>query len=72
MLKQLEAWHKTKTGLAFFVTLELLLFIYLISRALDTGGTIYYILALVILFGSLQNCYRLIRETFTRKPKRAK
>ncbi len=60
MLKQLDIWHKTKTGLLVFAVLELGIAYVFVSLAIDRGNFIYYGLALIFLFGSLQNLIKLV------------
>lgn len=60
MLKQLDAWHKTKSGLLVFAVLELALAYGFISLAIDRGNPCYYLLTLVFLVGGLQNLVKLI------------
>jgi len=59
MLKKLDAWHKTKTGLLIFAVLELILAYIFVSLAIDKGNFLYYILTLIFLYGSLQNIFKL-------------
>lgn len=60
MIEKFDAWHKTKAGLLVFAVLELLLAYLFISLAIDRGSLIYYILALVMLFGFLQNTVKFV------------
>lgn len=60
MLKQLDAWHKTKLGLLIFAVLELAICYGFASLAIDTGNPIYYLLTLLFLFGFLQNATKLV------------
>lgn len=60
MLKQLDNWHKTKTGLLVFAVLELGIAYVFVSLAIDKGNFLYYLLTLIFLFGSLQNLVKLI------------
>lgn len=64
MLKQLDRWHRTKLGLLVFGLVELAFAYVLVSAAIDRGQFLYYALALILLFGALQNLFRLI-GTFT-------
>ncbi len=60
MLKKLDAWHKTKRGLATFAVFELILAYIFVSLAIDKGNFLYYILTLALLFGCLQNIVKLV------------
>lgn len=71
MLKQLDRWHRTKLGLLVFGLVELALAYVLVSAAIDRGQLLYYALALILLFGALQNLFRLI-GTFTHGSGQAK
>lgn len=61
-VKQFEAWHKTKPGLAVFGGLELVATYFMGSRALFTGSWWEYGFTLLLLIGSIQNFVRLIRK----------
>jgi hypothetical protein len=60
MIKQLDTWHKTKTGLLVFALLELLIAYGFASLAIDRGNLWWYLLTLIFLVGSLQNLFRLM------------
>lgn len=60
MIKQLEKWHKTKLGLFIFSLVELALAYGFASLAIDRGNLLYYLLAIVFLFGTLKNLTTLI------------
>lgn len=62
MIKQLDKWHTTKTGLLVFGLVELALVYLFASLAIDRGNLWYYLLALICLAGTLQNFTRLIRK----------
>lgn len=64
MLKQLDAWHKTKLGYLTFAVLELAICYGFASLAIDTGNLFYYLLALLFLFGFLQNSFKLAQAAF--------
>lgn len=72
MIKQLEAWHKTKTGLAFFAVLELALSYGFISLAIDRGNFLYYLLTIVFLVGFLRNFIKLLHGLATVGVKRVR
>lgn len=60
MIKQLDKWHQTKTGLLVFALAELLIAYGFASLAIDRGDLWYYLLTLIFLVGSLQNFFKLI------------
>lgn len=60
MLKQLDNFHKTKTGHLLFGLVELALAYGFTSLAIDKGNFFYYFLVLVFLVGALQNLFKLI------------
>jgi len=60
MIKQLDKWHKRKTGLLVFCLAELLIAYGFASLAIDRGNLWYYLLTLIFLVGSLQNFFKLI------------
>jgi hypothetical protein len=60
MIKQLDAWHRTKTGLLVFALVELGLAYGFASLAIDRGNLWFYLLALLFLIGALQNFFKLI------------
>ena len=62
MIKQLDKWHKTKSGLLVFCLVELLIAYGFASLAIDRGNLWYYLLTLIFLVGSLQNFFNLIRK----------
>jgi hypothetical protein len=64
MIKQLDSWHKTKTGLLVFGLLELLIAYGFASLSIDRGNLWWYLLTLVFLVGSLQNFFKLIGKLF--------
>jgi hypothetical protein len=71
MIKQLDAWHKTKPGFLIFGLLELAVAYGWASLAIDRGNPWYYLLALIFLVGALQNLFKLIGVLFhVSRPKR--
>ena len=72
MLKQLDAWHKTKLGLLVFALLELAICYGFASLAIDRGNLWWYLLTLLFLFGFLQNFVRCIKALVSKEPTRAK
>ncbi len=72
MLGRLDAWHKTKLGLLVFALTELSICYGFASLAIDTGNLFYYLLALLLLFGFLQNGFKLIQLVIPKGRNRAK
>ena len=72
MLKQLDAWHKTKLGFLVFAVLELAICYGFASLAIDRGNLWWYLLTLVFLFGFLQNVFQFGRLAAKRETVRAK
>ena len=60
MIKQLDQWHKTRTGLLVFAVVELGLAYGFASLSIDRGNLWYYLLTLISLIGSLQNLGKLM------------
>lgn len=60
MMKQLDRWHQTKIGLLVFAAVELAVAYGFGSLAVDRGNFLWYLLALLFLFGSIQNSAKLI------------
>lgn len=56
----LDTWHKTKIGLAVFAGVEGIIAYGFGSLAVDRGNFLWYALALLCLFGSLQNLAKLV------------
>jgi hypothetical protein len=71
-IKQFDAWHKTKPGLAIFGVLELLLAYVVASRALDTGSWWEYGFAVLLTIGGIQNFVKLIGRFIGAKHKPGK
>ena len=67
MIKQLDKWHKTKTGLLVACLIELLIAYGFASLAIDRGNLWWYLLTLIFLVGSLQNFFKLIGSFFKTK-----
>jgi hypothetical protein len=59
-LNKLDSWHQTKPGLSVFAVVELAIAYGFASLAIDRGNFLWYILALVALFGCIQNAAKLI------------
>jgi hypothetical protein len=64
MIKQLDKWHRTKSGLVVFALLELLIAYGFASLSIDRGNLWWYLLTLIFLVGSLQNLFKLIGKLF--------
>ena len=72
MLKQLDAWHKTKLGFLVFAVLELAICYGFASLAIDRGNLWWYLLALIFLFGFLHNTFQFVRLVIVKESVRAK
>lgn len=59
-LKQLDAWHRTKTGFLVFGLVGLALAYLCASVAIDSGNLWHYVLTLVFLFAGLSNLIRIV------------
>jgi len=57
---KLDSWHQTKLGLLAFAMVELAIAYGFGSLAVDRGNFLWYLLALLFLFGSVQNSAKLI------------
>ncbi len=60
MLKQLDIWHRTRSGLLVFALGELAIAYGLASLAIDRGNLLWYLLTLIFLVGALKNFTKLI------------
>jgi hypothetical protein len=60
MIKLLDKWHQTKSGLVVFAVAELAVAYGFLGLAIDRGNPLWYLLTLVFLVGSLQNLFKLI------------
>jgi hypothetical protein len=67
MIKQLDKWHKAKTGLLVFGLVELAMAYGFASLAIDRGNIWWYLLTLIFLVGSLQNFFKLISSFYKTK-----
>jgi len=74
MIGKLDRWHHTKLGLLIFSIAELVVAYGFASLAIDRGNLWYYLLALIFLFGALQNLFKLIGKVLhgNRKARRAR
>lgn len=59
-LDKIKKWHDTKQGLLTFAFAELVLAYVFASWAIDTGSLIDWLLAAMLLFGSILNFSRLL------------
>lgn len=59
-MQRLAQWHQTKLGYAVFALAELGAAYAFASMAIDQGNLLYYLLALVLALGVLQNVVKLI------------
>jgi hypothetical protein len=64
IVQQLHHWHSTKPGLLVAVLAELMVAYVFASLAIDHGNLIYYLLALILLIGSLQNLFKFVGKLF--------
>lgn len=59
-MQKMHRWHQTKLGLFVFGLVELAAAYGFASLAIDRGNFLWYLLALILLVGALQNLFRLI------------
>lgn len=59
MINQLKAWHKTKLGLLAFGLVELGISYGFVSLAIDRGNFLWWLLALILFVGGVQNLFKL-------------
>jgi hypothetical protein len=64
MLRALDKWHKTKTGLLVFALVELGIAYGFASLSIDRGSLWDYLLTLIFLIGALRNLLTLIGSLF--------
>jgi hypothetical protein len=64
MIRELDKWHYTKTGLLVFGLVELAIAYGFASLSIDRGNLWYYLLTLVFLIGTLRNLFALIGSLF--------
>lgn len=62
MLEAFDKWHKTRVGLLAFALVELGLAVAAASWAVDNGNLLLYIATIILLFGSVQNFAKLVRN----------
>jgi len=70
MIEQLDKFHKTRTGLAVFVLIELVLFYWFIMLALNSGSIWEWVLAALFLFGTVQNFVKFLGTLIHHERKR--
>jgi hypothetical protein len=56
MMEKLDKWHKSRTGLAVYAFVELL-----IAFSIDSGSWWDYLVTLIFLIGALQNFFKLLK-----------
>jgi len=59
-LAQIDKFHKTRPGFAVFGLVELGLVYIFASLAINSGSVWQWLLAIIFLFGSLQNLVRMM------------
>ena len=64
-MQKLAKWHQTRLGLSLFVVIELALAYWLISLAVDRGNLWWYLIAFILIVGSVHNVIKLIRGLFS-------
>jgi hypothetical protein len=62
-LKQLDAWHKTTTGLVAFGLVELAVGYLFFSLAVNSGSLWQWTLTLVLVVGALRNFFLILTVT---------
>ena len=72
MIKQLDKFHKTKTGYLVFAIVELAIAYGFVSLAIDRGNLWWYLLTLIFFIGFLQNLVKLIGSLIHGKGKPSK
>jgi hypothetical protein len=60
MMKKLDKWHKTKTGLLVFVLVELAIAYGFACLSIDRGNLWWYLLTIVFFIGAVKNFIKLI------------
>ncbi len=58
-IDKIDRWHQTKKGLITYGLVELAVAYLLTSKAIDSGSSIIYVLALVAFIGGVKNLYNL-------------
>lgn len=64
ILRNIRIWHSTKLGYFGFAFCELILAFIFSTLAVDTGSLWFYILAVILLVGVIQNIVKLIGIIF--------
>ncbi len=62
VVKQLDRWHQTKTGLLVFGLVELALAYVFSSWAIDSGSLLAWFLTIVFFIGAIQNFIKVMLE----------
>jgi len=65
-ISRFDRWHQTNKGLLVFGLLELGLAYIAGSLAIDNGSLIVYAIMLIVLFGGLNNLFRLVRNKMSK------
>jgi len=60
MMKKLDKWHKTKSGLLVFVLAELAIAYGLASWSINSGNLWLYLLTIIFFVGAMKNFFKLI------------
>jgi hypothetical protein len=60
IIKQLDQWHRTKSGLLLASVAELAIAYGFASLAIDRGNLWWYFLTIIFFIGAIQNFFRLI------------
>lgn len=67
LLKQIDRFHKTRTGYTVFAVIELVLVYIFASISIDTGNLWYYAITILLFIGAVQNIVRIFwHPTFSR------
>jgi hypothetical protein len=61
MMEKLDKWHKSRTGLAVYALVELLIAYVFASFSIDSGSWWDYLVTLIFLIGALQNFFKLLK-----------
>lgn len=72
LLKDVDAWHRTKEGLLIFGIVELILAYIIGSRAIETGSLWQYALTIILFVGGLKNLIKLVINLFHGNKHKAK
>jgi hypothetical protein len=70
MIRKLDAWHRSRSGLFVFGLVELAITYGFAGLAIDRGNPWWYLLTLVFFVGALRNFVKLIGAFSHGKPRR--